>query len=181
MKKISTFQIVNFIFWTALVLLNWFYFKPVIQNKYLDSDIMAFKDVSWKYSIVVFLLILVFLVGYFYKVDKEKLNFRNTGLLILLALFISFLLKTFMDNFVLYINTKIDYKNTTIVYKVIENKENKVFELYDNKNFVSHDDELNKINKYRIDTKSKSLFEYKNNDTIHVSFNRGIIGVNFIK
>jgi hypothetical protein len=64
---------------------------------------------------------------------------------------------------------------------VIENKENGVYELYDNKNFIYGEDELSKINKNRIGNKNKSIFEYKNNDIIYVEFNKGLLGVNFIK
>lgn len=181
MKKLSTFQILNFVFWTVLVLVNMFYFKPIIQNKYLDADVRAFKDVSWKYSIIVFVIILFAFAGYNYKVNKEKLKIKSVGLFILLAFFLSFILKNITDNFLLFINTKIDCKNTIIVYKVIENKENGVYELYDNKNFISNEDELNKIDKNRIGNKSKSILEYKNNDTVLVEFNKGLLGVIFIK
>ncbi len=189
MKKPSTFQILNFVFWAVLVLINMFFLKPIIKSKYLDVDVRAFKEVSWKYSIIVFVIILFAFVGYNYKVNKEKLKIKGAGLLVIrgfgllifFALFLSFILKNITDDFLLFINTKIDCKNTIIAYKVIENKENGVYELYDNKNYISDEDELSKINKNRIGNKSKSILEYKNNDIIHVEFNKGLLGVNFIK
>lgn len=181
MRKISGFRIANLLFWTALIVLNVFYFKPIISDKYLLADVLTFKSESWKYSLVVFFVIVILVLGYGYKTYKEKLKFFNICLLVVLSLFLSYLLKNITDNFLLFLNSKLEAKEVVVVYKVIENKENKVFSLYDNKNFINSENQLNKINKYRNDNKIKSVFEYKNNDTIHVSFNKGLFGVNFMK
>lgn len=181
MRKISGFQIANLLFWTALILLNVFYFKPIINDKYLPADVLIFKSESWRYSVVVFFVVVILVLGYGYKTYKEKLKIFNICLLVLLSLFLSYLLKNITDNFLLFLNSTSEAKEVVVVYKVIENKENKVFSLYDNKNFINSENQLNKINKYRNDNKIKSVFEYKNNDTIHVAFNKGLFGVNFMK
>jgi hypothetical protein len=181
MKKISRFKVFSFMFLAALFLLNIFYLDPIIKSKYLDSEIRVFKNNSWKYSIIFSIIILFFFIRYNYKIHKGKLKIWNTSLFVLVSFFLSYLLKNVTDDLLLYINTIANSKDVVVVYKVIENKENKVFDLYNNKDFITLRDELHKINNYRIKSKNKSVYEYKNRDTIHVKFNRGIIGVNYIK
>lgn len=102
MRKISGFRIANLLFWTALIVLNVFYFKPIISDKYLPADVLIFKNESWKYSIVVFLVIVILVLGYGYKTYKEKLKIFNICLLVVLSLFLSYLLKNITDNFLLF-------------------------------------------------------------------------------
>jgi hypothetical protein len=181
MKKVSRFKILNIIFLGLLMLLNIYYLKPFIDKVYLDFDVLAFKKDSWPYSIVVFLIVSIIIVGYSYRIKTEKLKIWTTCLLILASFYLSYLLKNFTDNFLLYLNTKISHENVVTIYKVIENKENKVFELYDNKTFITSDNELKKINNQRIENKLKPIFDYKNNDTIRVNFNFGFLKVKYFK
>ncbi|MFH6948688.1 hypothetical protein ACHRV6_09370 [Flavobacterium sp. FlaQc-51] len=110
-----------------------------------------------------------------------KIRIWNFALLALFSFFLSSLLKNFTDNFLLYINKKISHKSILIVYKVIENKENEVFELYDYKNFITYKEELDKINNQRINNNLKSVYDYKNNDTLQVSFNYGFLKVKYLE
>jgi hypothetical protein len=181
MRKISRFSVLSFIFWSSLMLINFFYFQPFVDNTYFHSDVLFFKNDSWKYSIIVFILILIVFVVYGFKTNMIKIRIWNFALLALISFFLSSLLKNFTDNFLLYINKKISHKSILIVYKVIENKENEVFELYDYKNFITYKEELDKINNQRINNNLKSVYDYKNNDTLQVSFNYGFLKVKYLE
>ncbi|GAA4122884.1 hypothetical protein GCM10022250_05970 [Flavobacterium chungbukense] len=94
---------------------------------------------------------------------------------------IPYFLKTYIDNFLLYINTKFAHEVAVVEYNIIENEKNKVYELYDGKNFIDEKEELNKINNHIINEKYNSVYKYKNKDVIKVEFTNGFLNVKYLE
>ncbi|MCC4920925.1 hypothetical protein [Flavobacterium chungbukense] len=179
MNKKVTFTIVNIVFWVIFILLG-FYFKSA-KSKYLRTDIYAFKEDSWKFLIIISLLLLLIIAFYFFYFLKKKIRIGNLLVIILYAFMIPYFLKTYIDNFLLYINTKFAHEVAVVEYNIIENEKNKVYELYDGKNFIDEKEELNKINNHIINEKYNSVYKYKNKDVIKVEFTNGFLNVKYLE
>jgi len=179
MKKTRTFTIVNIVLWGIFILLG-FYFKSA-KSKYLRTDIYAFKQDSWKFLIIISLLLLLIITFYFIYFLKKKIRIGNLLVIMLYAFMIPYFLKTYIDNFLLYINTKFVHEVAVVEYTIIENKENEVYELYDGKKFIDEKEELDKISNHIINSKYKSIREYKNKDVIKVEFTNGLLNVKYLE
>lgn len=180
MAKISRVQIIFIICFIILYLLQSFILDPIIKEKYLSEDLKHFKTYSWKYTVSIFIVIAAIII---FRIRKSfKTNQIPVIILVLIFLGISFYfaVHSLIDNTILYINSITEGPKIVKTYKVINHKEDKTFWLHNN-GAVQDEKDLEKINKSRIRKNLKSIFEYRNNDTVKVNFNKGLININYLE
>lgn len=78
-------------------------------------------------------------------------------------------------------NTKFTHEVTEVKYDVVESKENNVYQLYDGKDFISQNKELDKMNSHIVNRKYPSIYDYKNKDVIKVKFRNGFLNVKYLE
>lgn len=180
MAKISKTQIIFIVCFILLFSLQNLVIEPIVKEKYLYDDLKYFKNNSWKYPVSIFIIIAAILI---FKIRKSLTMYQIPGIiltLIFIATSFYFGGHNFIDNTLLYLNSKIEGLEIIKTYKVISYKENETFWL--NSTESVHDkNDLENINKSRIRKNLKSIFEYQNNDTVKVRFNKGLINVNYLK
>ncbi|EJL71874.1 hypothetical protein [Chryseobacterium populi] len=177
MPKILKSQVIFLIITGLFFCVFIFLFEPTIKEKYLDSDLSTFKDDSWKYTIIPFIFLLI--VYLFLIIKSKRKDFSNLPLVILFLTLGCFGLRGLIDKFLLYVNTQTEKEKVVRIYEVINHKEQQVFWLK-SKTFIHSDNEIDKINNYRIKKNLKSVFELKTNDTIIVTLKRGIMDVSYL-
>lgn len=180
MKKINYYQIIPYLITTLVILLNVLVLKPYVNLYYYDRQVIEFKKSSWFFTIVLALLLLFALIIYAYK--KRKLNKPFLLNSLFIAVLFAFFVKIWLDDTLLYINTKFD--NGTIVksYNVrkFEDLDTPLF--YDNKKEILFStDQLEKIEATRKMKKLKSIYSLKDKDTININFKTGFLTINFLE
>ncbi|NHM04764.1 hypothetical protein [Flavobacterium celericrescens] len=178
--KISKNRIVAYIVLIAIFCTHIFILRPYIKEKYFDIDIRNFKEISWKYSLLFLSVLLISFLIYGYRKKIISVGYTFTMLLVV-ALF-GFLFKSITDDFLLFLNSKINLENHTKGYHVVTDSSNKVFHIYENKNeFITSPEHLNKIDSLRILKKYPSLYKFKNGDTLNVEYKLGLFNVKFLE
>jgi len=160
-----------------------YYIEPVIQKRYLESDIYDFENNAWKYSIITFFLISIFTfaVERFIIIDDDKGKIEFYYIL-LYAGMMTFFLKNLTNDITLYINTKTHKDIISKNYTLKKNDSNKVFHLYDNKEeFIIDKNELDFIDSISTRDNLKSIYELKNNDVIPINFNKGFLDIKYLE
>ena len=172
-------KIIVFVGFIILLLLQAIILKPIIKEHYLTDDIKNFMKFSWKYTIYVFVaVVLVMLL-----ISRKDIKISHTPQIILffVILGLGFYLgiHNSIDNTLLYLNLKAKNNEIVKTYKVINHKENQTFWL-DSKESIHDRKDMEIIDKNRIKHNLKSIFEYQTGDTIKVKFNYGIMGINYL-
>lgn len=177
--KLSKSRILFYLIVIVIFLFDLMILKPIVDEKYFYYDIDNFKDSSWNYSVILFVILFLSFIIYISKKSLlTKVNFFYGLFLIGL---LAFSLKGLNDNLLLYLNTKIDSKKTLKTFSVIRYDPNKVFHIYDNKNeFIVFQGNLRKIDSLRKVRKLKSLFLLQNKDTIKVPFKEGFLNIKYL-
>jgi len=180
MTKFSKRNIIFVLCFIVIFSLQDFILKPIIKEKYLYDDLKDFKNYSWKYTVSIIVLIATIII---FRIRKS-LKAYQIPVIILAFMFFGtsfyFGVHNLIDNTILYINSITEGSRIVKTYNVISHKENKTFWL-NNKDSVHERNDLENINKSRTKNGLKSIFEYQNNDTIRVSFNKGLINVNYLE
>lgn len=178
-KKISKSQIVFLAILISLFSIYSFILKPIIRERYLDSDLKNFEDDSWKYTIITFIILLIIIL--FAIIKSKTKDLSNLPIVILVLGWVCFMGLHHPINYVLlFVNIQTGKEKITRKYEVVNHKEYSVFWLNANKNSIHDDQDLNKVNTYRVKKNLKSVFEMKNNDTIVVPFKKGIMDINYL-
>lgn len=168
----------SLIIFIPVMCINSFFLKSIIKDHYLDQDLTNFKDYSWKYLIVI-TVVLIIVLAICLKV-KTVSHFIN--ICISSTVFVFFVFRPILINIILLINIHTEKSQITHTYEVISYKEMKTFWLNSDKTkSINDDDEIKLIDKRRKAKGQKSLFEYKMNDTIQVKFRKGVFNVNYIE
>ncbi|MFB3388469.1 hypothetical protein [Flavobacterium sp. LAR06] len=124
------------------------------------------------------LVVILIVIGFKGKV-VNRVFFLGTSILFLFTVFFS---KRLTDDVLLYFNSKIKVEEISKDYVVLRNDENKVFHIYDKRSeFISFDDQLNKIDSLRIKSNLKSLYKLENNDTLQVHYKIGFLKVKYLE
>ncbi|SHK39997.1 hypothetical protein [Chryseobacterium polytrichastri] len=181
MAKISRVQIIFVICFIILYLLQSFILEPIIKEKYLSDDLKYFKIYSWKYAVSIFIVIAAIII---FRIRKSFKTHQIPGIiLVLVFLGISFYfgVHSLIDNSILYINSITEGPKIAKAYEVVNHKEDKTFWLNSNNGSIQDKKDVEKINKSRIRKNLKSIFEYQNNDTVKVEFNKGLININYLE
>jgi hypothetical protein len=177
--KVSKSRLLTYLALGVIVTLNIFVLNPILKENYFRDDIFDFEENSWKYSIVICLVL--FLIFTFFAFKKNQLNkkflFHNLITVSLIAVFG----KGLIDDALLYVNLKINVEKYTKSYVVKRYDLNKVFHIYDNKNeFIVFDEQLKKIDSLRMKRNLKSLYLLQNDDTLNVEYKKGLLNVKFL-
>jgi uncharacterized membrane protein len=167
------FQIIYYVILSLLLLV----FVPNQEDYYLDNDISNFKEkYYWKTALIVIFIIafLFFLKLVIKKVSlDEKLN-KVFFFIIISVLFTAFSQPIMISSF-LYINRCKKVNTTTEKYKIIDIEGNELI-AYNKKNKETI--WANDFNKFHLKTNSNTI---KINDTINLNFEKGILGIKYIK
>lgn len=176
--RIPKSRILFYLLITLIFLFDLLILKKIVDEKYFYEDIHNFKDASWKYTLILFLILFSFFVIYMLK--KRLLTKVNFFFGLLLIGIFAYSLKNLNDDFLLYLNAKIDSDQMLETYTVVRHDPNKVFHIYDDKNeFIVFNDNLKKIDSLRKVRKLKSLFALQNKDTIKVSYKKGFLNIKY--
>lgn len=178
--KLSKSTLVQYLIIGALIILQFFFLDPYIKEKYFYSDVDAFKNESWVYSFILpsIFAVIIIVIGFKRKILNRTFLFGTS----ILFLFIAFFSKRLTDDILLYFNSKIKVEEINKDYVVLRNDENKVFHIYDKKSeFISFDDQLNKIDSLRIKSNLKSLYKLENYDTLQVHYKIGFLKVKYLE
>lgn len=180
MPKFSKRNVIFILCFIIIFTLQDFVLKPIIKEKYLYDDLKSFEIYSWKYTLSIFLIIATIII---FKIKKSLKLDQIPVIILALIIFGSsfyFGVHNLIDNSILYINSITEGSRIVKTYHVVSYKENKTFWL-NNTQSIHDTDDLEKINKTKIRNGLKSIFEYKNNDTVKITFNKGLINVNYLK
>lgn len=178
--KISKYRIVTYLVFITIFCTHIFLLNPFINEKYFDIDVRNFKDVSWKFSLLLPIALLIFFLVYGYK--KKIISIGYTFSILLLATLFGFFFKSITDDFLLFLNSKINIESHTKVYHVVSDNTNKIFHIYENRNeFITSPEQLNKIDSLRILKNNPSLYKLQNGDTLNVEFKLGLFNVKFLE
>lgn len=178
--KLSKSTIIAYFVIGVLIILQFFFLDPYIKEKYFYIDVAAFKNESWSYSFILpsILVVIFIIIGFKRKIINRTFLFA-TSVLFLFSVFFS---KRLTDDILLYFNSKIKIEKISKNYVVLRNDENKVFHIYDKKSeFISFDDQLNRIDSLRIKRNLKSLYKLENNDTLQVHYKIGFLKVKYLE
>lgn len=179
MPKISKTQIISFIIFIIIFSIYDFVLKPIIRERYLYADLENFENGSWKYTIIIFIILLIIML---FAIIKSKIkDLSNLPIVILVLGGVCFIgLRHPINDLLLFVNIQTGKEKITRKYEVVNHKEQSVFWLDANENSIHDNNDLDKVNKYRVEKNLKSVFEMKNKDTIVVLFKRGIMDINYL-
>lgn len=169
------------IIFILIPVLQRFFLKPFIEDLYLSEDIRNFKAYSWKYTVSIFIIfsgIVIFLT-------RKNIKAVYIPLMILMLIIFGigfyFSLHSFIDNVLLLVNSKTPKSEIIKSYEIINHTEQKIFCLHSVDPIHIYDNnDLEKINNYRISKGLKSIYTYRNNDTIKMKFQNGWFDVNYL-
>jgi hypothetical protein len=179
MPKISKSQIIFFIILIAFFSIYDFVLKPIIRERYLYSDLKNFEDSSWKYTIITFTILLISILFVILKSKTKDLS--NLPIVILVLGLSCFMGLHHPINYILlFVNTQTEKEKITRKYEVVNHKEHSIFWLSADKNPIQDNQDLDKMNTFRLKKNLTSVFELKNNDTVIIPFKRGIMDVNYL-
>lgn len=178
--KISKSKVISFIVIGIIISIQIFFLAPYLKKIYFYDDVRNFEKNSWKYSLVLSSLIIIFMIVYAVKRKLLSRNFLiNCSMFFVLFNFFS---KGLTDDLLLYFNSKINVENYTKNYVVLRYDPNIVFHIYDKKNeFIVFDEQLKKIDSIRLKKNLKSLYKLQNNDTLNIEYKVGILKVKYLE
>ena len=177
--KISKYRIFAYTVFIAILCTDIFLLRPYIREIYFDIDISNFKDVSWKFSLLLLFVVIVFFLVYGFR--KKIINKVYVFSILLMAALFGFFFKGITDNFLLFLNSKFNLDSQIQTYHVVSDNTNKIFHIYENReDFITSPEQLNKIDSLRIVKKYPSLYELKNGDTLKVAYKTGMFNVKFL-
>lgn len=167
------FQIIYYVILSLLL----FLFVPNQEDYYLDNDISNFKDkYYWKTSFIV-IGIIAFL--FFLKLIIKKVSLEEKLNKVFVSIIIGFLFAAFFQPIIissfLYINRCKKVNTITEKYKIIDIEGN---------NLIAHNKKNketiweNDFNKFHLKINSNTI---KINDTLKLNFEKGILGIKYIK
>ena len=169
------------IIFSMVPVLQSFFLKPFIEDLYLSEDIRNFKAYSWRYTVSIFIIfsgIVIFLTRKNIKAVYIPLMLL---MLIIFGIGFYFSLHSFIDNVLLLVNSKTPKSEIIKSYEIINHTEQKIFWLHSVDSIHIYDNnDLEKINNYRISKGLKSIYHYRNNDTIKMKFQNGWFDVNYL-
>ena len=174
--RISKSRIIYTIFFGAIFCFDWFIMKPHVNEKYLTRDRWNFEFDSWKYTLISVIIVYLFFVSYslFSSIKSSKKSIFHYIFLLIPTLLFVFVLDFFIERTALYLNTMFDNDILEKEYVLQKYEQNKVFQLYDNKNeIITGKKELDRIDLGRKSKNLKSIYELNNNDTIIVKYQIG--------
>lgn len=175
--KISKSIIIYYIIIGTIFCTDIFFLSPIIEENYDYRDISDFKNNSWKY-----LLIISFIGFTIYALKKGTLNKKYLLNNLFIIIFIGFFGKGIIDNLLLYLNLKVGKTEYSKQYVVFRDDEKKIFSLYDHEgNFRIFEEELTQIDYSRTTKKQKSIYTFKNKDTLNIDYKIGILGVKYLE
>ncbi|MBB4805681.1 hypothetical protein HNP38_000953 [Chryseobacterium defluvii] len=178
--KLSKLQIIIISFLIFIFCINDFFLKPIIKEKYLDTDLKSFEHISWRYLLIISVFIAVITIAVI-QLRLKKVHILQVFMVIVFSGLLTFFgFYRFISNALLYINFKTEKEEIIREYQVINHKEQKVFWLDAGENSLHDKDEMLKLSKNITQKNSRFIFEYKNNDTVKVSFKKGILNVNYL-
>lgn len=180
MKKINYYQIIPYLIVTLIVLFNVLVLRPYVDLYYYDRQVIEFKKSSWFFTIVLALLILIVLIIYAFK--KRKLNKPFLLNSLFVAVLFAFFIKIWIDNALLYINTKFDNGTIAKSYTIRKFVDLDAPLFYDNKKEIPFSkNQLEKIEAARKMKNLKSIYLLKNNDTININYKIGFLNINYLE
>jgi hypothetical protein len=178
--KISKYRLLAYLIFGMIVSLDIFVLNPILKENYFRDDISEFEENSWKYSIVISLIL--FITFTLFALKKNRLNKSFIVYNLMAVSLIAVFGKGLIDDALLYVNLKIDVKKYSKQYVVLRHDPNKVFHIYDNKNeFIVFEEQLKKIDSTRIKRNLTSVYNLQNNDTLNVDYKVGLLNVKFLK
>ena len=178
--KISKSKIVAYSAIIAIFCIQIFVLNPYIEDKYFNTDIRDFKEKSWKFSLLLPFVILFFFLVYGFR--KKIISIGYTFSILLVATLFGFFFKSITDDFLLFLNSKINLENHTKTYHVVSDSTNKIFHIYENRNeLITSPEQLNKIDSLRISKNYSSIYKLKNDDTLKVTYKIGLFDVKFLE
>lgn len=178
--KIPYPKIILYLIVTLIALLKVLVLKPYANLYYYDRQVIEFKKSSWSFTIVLALLFLIALIIYAYK--KRKLNKPFLLNSLFAAVLVVFFIKIWLDDVLLYINTKFD--NGTIVksYTIRKYEDLDAPLFYDNKKEILFSkDKLDKIEATRNKKNLKSIYSLNDKDTININYKIGFLKINYLE
>jgi hypothetical protein len=177
--KVSKSRIVTFIIIGIIFSIEIFILEPVIKENYYYRDISNFEEKSWKYSIILALILNVAFTVYAYKTNALNRSFFLNNLIGVLIF--AFFTKVISDNILLYLNMKTNKNRYTKSYVIRRDDSKKLLLIYDNRNqIIFSEEQLKKIESFRIKRKLKSLYLLQNNDTLNIHYKIGILNVKYL-
>lgn len=176
-KLISKPYFILLIILVLLFCLDAFVLKPFIKEHYLDQDLQSFKDFSWRYLLVIAVVIAI-VVSICIKATKI---IQIISVCLYSAFFALWAFRTLLIQILLFTNFQTEREHIINTYEVINHKEAMVFWMDGGKGNSIHDDNaIELIDKKRKAKGLKSIFEYKTGDKVKVEFKRGIFNVNYL-
>jgi hypothetical protein len=180
MKKINYYQIIPYLITTLVVLLNVLVLRPYVNLYYDDKQVIEFKKSSWFFTIVLALLLLIALIIYAYK--KRKLNKPFLLNSLFVAVLFAFFIKIWIDDALLYINSKFDNGTIAKSYTIRKYEDLDAPLIYDNKKEILFSkDQLEKIEATRKMKNLKSIYSLNDKDTININFKTGFLKINYLE
>jgi energy-converting hydrogenase Eha subunit A len=178
--KISKGTILFLAIIVSIVCLQAFLLSPHIDELYSSDDVRIFKETSWKYSIILPLVILILAVIY---VVRKNINDWIYLLSFAFYLFLmSIIWKDLADDLLLYFNSKLNVVQHTKNYVVVRHDANKVFHIYDRKNeFIMYSKSLRKIDAIRAKKNLNCLYDLQNKDTLNIAYKKGFLNIKFLE
>ncbi len=178
--KISKYRILAYSVFITILCIHIFLLRPYVKEKYFDIDIRNFKDISWKFSLLLpFVVFVIFIV---YGFRKKIINIVYIFSVLLVSTLFGFFFKSITDDFLLFLNSKINLESHIKTYHVVSDDTNKIFHIYENSNeFITYPEQLDKIDSLRIVKKYPSLYKLKKGDTLKVAYKKGLFDVKFLE
>ncbi|WBV57793.1 hypothetical protein PFY10_04955 [Chryseobacterium daecheongense] len=178
LKKTSTSQIVFFSVFLIIFFVHNFVLQPMIRETYLSSDLKNFEESSWKYTVIVFFALLSLM---FFLTIKSKIKDLSNLPIAIFVLGLSCFagLHRPINDLLLYINMKVEKGRNSKEYKVVNHQDYKTFWL-NGKTSIHDNNDLNKVNTFRLKKKLKPIFEMNTNDTVLVPLRRGLINIDYL-
>jgi hypothetical protein len=178
--KISKYRLVTFSVFIAIFCYHIFVLGPYIKEKYFHSDVRNFKEVSWKFSLLISFIVLILFFVYGYR--KKIISIRYTFSIVIIATLFGFFFKSITDDFLLFLNSKCNIVSQTKVYHIVSDKTNGIFHIHEDKNeFITSLEQLNKIDSLRILKKYPTIYKLQNGDTLNVQYKIGLFKVKFLE
>lgn len=173
----------SFVFVISILLANDYFLRPHIEEHYFNASIADFENDYWSIFIISSILIYIFLFISLLVFSKDvQIKWKNTILLILPAILMTFFLDRPLQNTALYLNTKISNESFQKEYVVEQFGELGIFYFTSNdEKIIVFKKELDKINASRKKNRQTLIDDFKNNDTITVVFTKGFLDIEYLK
>ena len=173
--KISKSKIIVVSLFLTVLLIDWNFLSPYVNQKYLESDIRDFESNTLKLLLLKTLIVWIFLntvyfLSEFKEYIKDFFSLGNFTVMFIYSFFLLFFFNSSCDNFLFYFNTKYNSKQFTEKYVIKSFKPNKVFFIKNNSEVIIYREGLRKIDLQRKKLGLKSIHNFKNNDSITVNY-----------